>query len=50
MMKHGKLIADGNPEEIITTENLKKLYKTNLKIIPNPLTGKPNLIYPGKNV
>ncbi len=50
MMKHGKLIADGNPEEIITTENLKKLYETNLKIIPNPLTGKPNLIYPGKNV
>jgi len=50
MMKHGKLIADGYPEEIITTDNLKKLYETNLKIIPNPMTGKPNLIYPGKNV
>ena len=50
MMKHGKLIADGHPEEIITTENLKKLYETDLKIIPNPITGKPNLIYPGKNV
>ena len=50
MMKEGKLIADGNPEKIITTKNLKKLYETNLKIIPNPITGKPNLIYPGKNV
>ena len=50
MMKEGKLIADGYPEEIITTENLKELYETNLKIIPNPLTGKPNLIYPGKYV
>ncbi len=50
MMKEGKLIADGNPEKIITTKNLKKLYETNLNKIPNPITGKPNLIYPGKNV
>ena len=48
MMKEGKIIADGNPENTIKSETIRELYGTNLKIVKNPLSGKPNLIYPGK--
>ena len=49
MMKKGKVVADGNPNEIITQQNLEKVYQAKLEIVKNPLSGKPNLIYPGKN-
>ena len=49
MLKKGVVIADGTPQEIINSENLKKLYNAKLEIIKNPISGKPNLIYPGKN-
>ena len=48
MMKDGKIAADGNPEKIINPDTIKELYGANLKVIKNPLSGKPNLIYPGK--
>lgn len=49
MMKKGKVVADGKPSEIITQQNLEKVYNAKLEIIQNPVSGKPNLIYPGKN-
>jgi len=49
MLKEGIVIADGTPEDIVNTKNLKELYNAELKIIENPISGKPNLIYPGKN-
>jgi len=49
MLKKGIVIADGTPENIINSKNLKELYNAELKIIKNPVSGKPNLIYPGKN-
>ncbi|MBT5420224.1 MAG: ABC transporter ATP-binding protein [Candidatus Cloacimonetes bacterium] len=49
MLKQGIVIADGIPESIVNSKNLKELYNADLKIIRNPISGKPNLIYPGKN-
>ena len=49
MLKEGVVIADGKPEKIVNSENLKELYNAELEIIKNPVSGKPNLIYPGKN-
>jgi len=49
MLKEGNIIADGIPEAIVNSKNLKVLYNADLKIIKNPVSGKPNLIYPGKN-
>nr|MDA3812755.1 ABC transporter ATP-binding protein [Candidatus Cloacimonadota bacterium] len=49
MLKKGIVIADGKPENIVNSKNLKELYNAELKIIKNPVSGKPNLIYPGKN-
>ncbi len=48
MMKHGRVIADGNPDDTIDPDIIKELYGTELQVIKNPVSGKPNLIYPGK--
>lgn len=45
-LKDGELIADGSPAEVITSENLSKLFDIELGVITNPLTLKPNIIYP----
>jgi len=50
MLKKGKLIADGKPTEVITKENIKKLFGTELLIIKHPISGRPNLIYPCNKV
>ena len=49
MLKDGNLVAKGSPERVITPQTIAKVYGTNLQIIKNPISGKPNLIYPGKN-
>ncbi len=48
MLKKGKVIADGAPRTIINQKMIKDLYEVELTIINNPVSGKPNLIYPGK--
>ncbi len=45
-LKGGELIADGTPEEVITTKNLDRLFDIKLGVVTNPLTLKPNIIYP----
>lgn len=47
MMKQGKVVADGKPELIVNQIILKQVYKTDLEVIKNPRTGKPNLMYSG---
>ena len=49
MLKKGKIIADGTPGTIINQKMIKNLYEVELTIINNPVSGKPNLIYPGKH-
>ena len=49
MMKEGKLIADGKPDEVINKQVIRALYGIDLTIIKNPISGQPNLIYPGKS-
>lgn len=45
-LKDGQLIADGTPEEVVTTKNLAQLFDIELAVVTNPLTHKPNIIYP----
>lgn len=44
LLKDGKLIALGKPEEVITKENLEKVYNMEICIIKNPVTQKPHVI------
>jgi len=50
MLKEGKLIADGSPHEIINMKTIKKLFDAEFDIIENPISHRPNLVYPGKKL
>ena len=47
MLKNGKILTKGVPEKCLTEENINELYESNLQIITNPISGKPNMIYKG---
>ncbi|MBN2461679.1 MAG: ABC transporter ATP-binding protein [Candidatus Cloacimonetes bacterium] len=47
LLKNGNILADGPPEQVINARNLEIMYDKKLQVITNPLSGKPNLIYPG---
>ncbi len=39
LMKEGKIIADGGPEEVLTSENLSRAYGVNALVYRNRITG-----------
>lgn len=41
MLHHGRLIAYGTPEEVLTSERIGDVYRTAVRIIPDPSTGRP---------
>ncbi len=45
-LKNGEVVAEGKPEEVIIPTILKAVYGADLQTIKNPISGKPNLIYP----
>ncbi|RLF43972.1 MAG: ABC transporter [Thermoplasmata archaeon] len=44
LLNKGKIFAIGNVEEVITSENIRKVYNVNVEIIKHPVTKKPNVI------
>jgi len=45
MMKEGKIFAEGKAEEVLTEENLEQVYNTCFRIIRDPSTGLPYVVY-----
>lgn len=45
MMKNGELYAKGTPEEVLTYENIEKVYETVVLVANNPVSGKP-VVFP----
>jgi iron complex transport system ATP-binding protein len=45
-LKEGHLLAEGTPSELMTASTLQELFGVKLELIPNPYTGRPNIIYP----
>lgn len=45
IMKKGEVFAEGKVKSIITEEVLSNVYEHNLKVITNPESGLPNMIY-----
>ena len=45
MMKAGRIVKVGTPEEVMTPEMIKGLFGVDTEISVNPTTGKPNIIY-----
>ncbi|MGM0508808.1 MAG: heme ABC transporter ATP-binding protein [Fusobacteriota bacterium] len=44
LLDKGKIIANGDPREVISYENIKKVYKMNFMIIDHPKNGLPYII------
>lgn len=44
MMDGGEIVAGGIPTEIITSENIEKVYGAEVKVIKHPVSGKPHII------
>lgn len=44
MVNEGKILAYGNPKEVLTEENIKKVYDMKFHMMKNPITGKPYII------
>ncbi|OGR81852.1 MAG: hypothetical protein A2902_05560 [Elusimicrobia bacterium RIFCSPLOWO2_01_FULL_64_13] len=45
LMKDGRLEKDGKPREVITEENLKNVYGIQARVIANPATGSPAILF-----
>jgi ABC-type cobalamin/Fe3+-siderophores transport system ATPase subunit len=43
LMDHGKVVAQGRPEAILTREKLEAIFRTPLQVVPDPQTGRPNV-------
>ncbi|WP_017413282.1 ABC transporter ATP-binding protein [Clostridium tunisiense] len=44
LVDDGKIVAIGTPEEVLTEENLEKVYKVKVSISKNPYSKKPHII------
>ncbi len=44
LLDEGKIVAVGSPEEVLTVENLEKVYKVKVSISENPYTHKLHII------
>jgi iron complex transport system ATP-binding protein len=43
-LNKGVVFKEGNPEEVLTYQNIEAVYKTVVLVNNNPLTGKPNVV------
>jgi len=44
-LKEGELVVHGKPKEILTEDIIEKVFNIKTKVIENPVTGKPLIIY-----
>lgn len=45
VLKDGKIVADGHPEDIITSELIKEVYEVDCEVVRHPATGKLYVVY-----
>lgn len=49
LMNEGKVVCQGTPHDVITEENIKRVYKLYSYIMNNPVTGKPYIMHVRKS-
>lgn len=50
-MKDGEILMRGSPEEIVTSENLRKIFGLSTLVVPDPITGAPMIVpYPSTGI
>lgn len=45
VLDEGKIVRIGNPEEILNEKSVHDIYKASCSVIPNPFTGKPQVLF-----
>ncbi|MGQ9628717.1 MAG: heme ABC transporter ATP-binding protein [bacterium] len=50
LMNCGRIEASGTPPEVLTAENIKRVYRMDVIVSRNPLTGSPNIIPVTRNL
>jgi iron complex transport system ATP-binding protein len=45
LLAEGTIVADGTPEEVLTSEGLRQIYRVETTVLPDPVTGSPH-VYP----
>ena len=48
LINQGEIQSQGTPENVLTRENIKKVYNMDICILKNPITQKPHIIPIGK--
>jgi iron complex transport system ATP-binding protein len=49
VLKEGKLVAQGKPEEIITRDLVRQVYEVDCEVLRHPSTGRLYVVYfPGE--
>ncbi|MDZ4182099.1 MAG: ABC transporter ATP-binding protein [Candidatus Cloacimonadaceae bacterium] len=48
LLKDGLILADGSPKDMMQPALLGELFGMELQTMINPISGMPNVIYPGK--
>ena len=43
MLHQGRVVSEGSPEEVLTSERLQQVYGASVHVLPHPLTGRPVL-------
>jgi len=44
LLDNGTIFKEGNPEDVLTYQNIEAVYKTIVLVQENPVTGKPNVV------
>jgi iron complex transport system ATP-binding protein len=45
LLKNGKVVTSGIPEEVLTQENIKYAYEVDCRVYPNPIDGRLTITY-----
>jgi iron complex transport system ATP-binding protein len=48
-MKDGRIYAEGEPDEVVTPENVREVFGLECEVIPDPLTGTPMVVPRGRH-
>ncbi len=49
MLRNGRLVCRGKPENVLTAENTKKVFSVDVHVVDNPFTAKPYIVAKTKN-
>ena len=44
LLQQGRVVADGPPGEVLTAENLRRVYDVEARIVPHPTSGAPQIL------